>query len=503
MPPPDLIWAEIQRREAQEKLDAEATSSGATLAAFVRAAWHVLEPGTPYVHGWHIDVVCALLEAVTDGLTTRVLINIPPGTAKSLLVSVFWPAWEWGPKGMPHLRYFTTSYKETYVKRDSRRMRDLIQSDWYQARWPIKFLREGELSFENTSRGWREGVPFTSLTAGRGDRVILDDPHSTEQAESDLERGRALRIFRESVPSRVVDPQKSAIVVIMQRLHRNDLSGEIIDREFGYDHAMFPMEFEPDRRCVTRIPGVEDRRTQEGELLFPARFTRETVERDKIVMGSHAVAGQFQQRPTPRGGGLFKRHWFNFIPAAPTDCTWVRAWDLAATEGGSGAATAGVLMGRTRAGRFVIANCVQERGSANQVERLILATALLDAKDIGKSKVNISLPQDPGQSGKSQAQALVSMLAGFIVRATPESGDKITRAMPFSAQCEAGNVDVVDGLWVSAYLDELCEFPAAKIKDRVDASSRAFAELLGKKPSPTNVQIGGMHRSSPNIRPGM
>ncbi len=116
------------------------------------------------------------------------------------------------------LRYLTTSYKEDFVKRDARRMRDLVSSAWYRALWPhIVLSRSGEISFANTATGSREGMPFASLTAGRGDRVIIDDPHSTETAESEIERERTLRIFRESVTTRLNDPARSAIVVIMQR----------------------------------------------------------------------------------------------------------------------------------------------------------------------------------------------------------------------------------------------------------------------------------------------
>ncbi len=252
-----------------------------SLAAFVREAWHVLEPGSEYIHGWHIDAICAHLEAITDGRITRLLINVPPGTMKSLIVSVFWPAWEWGPRGLAWMRYLTTSYSESYVKRDSRRMRDLVQSDWYRSLWPeVSLVRSGEASFANSATGFREGVPFQSLTGGRGHRVLIDDPHSTETAESPAERQRTTRIFRESVPSRLVDPKTSAIVVIMQRLHEEDVSGQCIKLGLGYEHLMLPMEFEPERRCRTSI-GFEDPRTYENELLFPERFPREVVDRDK------------------------------------------------------------------------------------------------------------------------------------------------------------------------------------------------------------------------------
>ncbi len=418
-----------------------------SLAAFVREAWHVLEPGSEYIHGWHIDAICAHLEAITDGRITRLLINVPPGTMKSLIVSVFWPAWEWGPRGLAWMRYLTTSYSESYVKRDSRRMRDLVQSDWYRSLWPeVSLVRSGEASFANSATGFREGVPFQSLTGGRGHRVLIDDPHSTETAESPAERQRTTRIFRESVPSRLVDPKTSAIVVIMQRLHEEDVSGQCIKLGLGYEHLMLPMEFEPERRCRTSI-GFEDPRTYENELLFPERFPREVVDRDKRPMGSYAVAGQFQQRPVPREGGLFKREWFEgkFITAAPAATKWVRHWDLAAT-----------------------------------------------AEQDGK-EVEISLPQDPGQAGKVQARDFVAMLAGYVVKAEPETGDKVTRAEPFSAQCEAGNVYIVSGDWNADYIDELCLFPGGSFKDQVDASSGAFGRLLKGRSSTTTATVSGLY----------
>lgn len=449
----------------------------ARLSGFVREAWHVLEPGRRYVHGWHIDAICEHLEAISlgrflqMGLDNRLLINIPPGMMKSLLVSVFWPAWEWGPAGMPHLRYITTSYSEDLSKRDARRHRDLVSSEWYQALWPVKLVREGETSFANSVTGSRDALAFKSLTGGRADRVIIDDPHSTETVESDAERARTIRIFRESVTERVTDKEQSAIVVIMQRLHERDISGDILERRLPFQHIRLPMEFEPDQRCTTAI--FEDPRTAEGELLCPERVSREAVERDKLAMGSYAVAAQWQQRPAPRGGLMFKRAWFTTIKDMPPGIRWVRAWDLAATLAEGAAYTAGVKLGRDREGRFFVGHVVRERAEGAAVRALIRRIAEVDGRS-----VEISLPKDPGQAGKVQAQDFIGQLAGFQVYATPETGDKKTRAEPVAAQAEGGKFFVLEGPWNEAFFAELESFPTGKYADQVDALSRAFARLV-------------------------
>lgn len=472
-----LIRAEKARREAEAERervarDAEKIRAACrTLAGFVREAWPVLHPGTPYIHGWHIDAICAHLEAITDGRINRLLINVPPGTMKSLLVSVFWPAWEWTFR--PELQYLTTSYSEAYVKRDSRRMRDLVSSEWYQALWPLSLPRTAEISFENSRRGFREGKPFASLTGGRGDRVIIDDPHSTETAESEADRNTAIRVFRESVPTRLNDPERSAIIVIMQRLHEEDVSGQILKLGLGYEHLMLPMEFEPERRCRTSI-GFEDPRTEEGELLFPERFPRHVVERDKVPMGSYAVAGQFQQRPAPRSGGMFHRGDFEIVDAVPAGARRCRAWDFAATVPKAGKQpdwTVGLRMAYV-GGIFYVEDVRRDRWSPGDVEKNLRATASQDG-----TGVRIRIPEDPGAAGKADAATKVKLLAGYDVTVVRPTGDKATRAKPASAQAEAGNVKLVRGAWNEAFLDEVCSFPNGHHDDQVDAFADALNEL--------------------------
>lgn len=482
------IRAEIERRALVKQRAEQDHSLGAvrkrceTLAGFVREAWPILHAVMPYVHGWHVDFICQHLEAITYGKLlavgrdNRLLINIPPGMMKSLLLTVFWPAWEWGACGLPHMQYVATSFRLDNCKRDSRRMRRLVESEWYQSLWPMTLTKTSEAYLENETGGFRETIPFGSLTGKRADRILIDDPHSVDSADSENDRNKAIRDFRESVTSRLNDPVKTAIVLIMQRLHASDLSGVTIDLKLGYTHIRLPMEYEADNPCIT--PFGRDPRRIEGELLFPERSPRDVIERDRKAMTAYAVAGQWQQRPTPREGGLFKRHWFEgrFVKACPPGTKFVRHWDLAASKRKTAARTAGVKLGRAPDGRFYVAHVVATREEGNEVRKLIKATAEADTK-----AVEISLPQDPGQGGKTQAQDYVAQLAGYNVHARPErgDGDKFQRAEPFAAQCEAGNVYIVlSEQWNESYLDELCSFPSGALKDQVDATSGAFARLI-------------------------
>lgn len=479
MPTLAEIRAERSRRAAaieRDRLARNAESIRArcsTLAGFVREAWPILEPNAKLVWNWHLDAICDHLEAVSDGRITRLLINVPPGSSKSLICSVMWQAWEWAT-GRASLRYLTTAFNDVPVKRDTRKCRDLILSEWYRSLWPeITLTRTGETSFANSATGTREGVAFGSLTSQRGDRLIIDDPHSVETAESTAERQTTTRRFREGALNRLNDQERSAIVVVMQRLHADDVSGTILKMGMGFVHLCLPMEFEPERACRTSI-GFADPRTADGDLLDPVRFPREAVESLKTGMGSYAYAGQYQQRPTPREGGLFKRSWFEgkIIGAAPAGTRWVRHWDLAATAKSNSARTAGVKLGRAPDGSFIVGHVVKGQLEGPEVRKLIRATAEIDGK-----LVQISIPQDPGQAGKVQSRDMIAMLPGYRAHAEPETGDKTTRAEPFAAQCEAGNVYLVAGTWNDDYLDELCLFPGGSFKDQVDASSGAFGRL--------------------------
>ncbi len=479
--------AHLAEQERIAKSSAQIRKRCDSLAGFVREAWHILEPEAVYVHNWHIDAICEHLEAVTDGRINRLLINVPPGSSKSLIVSVLWPAWEWGPKGRCSLRYLTTAFNDGPVKRDTRKCRDLIISDWYQALWPaVKLKRAGETSFSNTDTGTREGVPFGSLTSQRGDRLIIDDPHSTETAESEADRVATTRKFREGAINRLNDQERSAIVVIMQRLHEQDVSGVIISLKMNYVHLMIPMEFDPARACETAI-GFKDPRTDEGELLDPERFPRKVVDQLESDMGSYGYSGQYQQTPTPRSGGMFQRGDFEVVDAVPARAGGrrVRAWDFAASKAKPGRQpdwTVGLRMLMV-GGVFYIEDVVRGRWSPAEVETKLKNTASQDGMP-----VTIRMPQDPGSAGKSDAETKVKMLAGYSAVVKTVTGEKATRAKPASAQAEVGNVKLVRAPWNEAFLDEVSAFPNATFDDQVDAFADALNELaLGSSYTLDNI----------------
>lgn len=468
----ELDWLNIERELCAR-----------SLAEFVRASWHVLEPGQPYIHGWHVDAICEHLEAVTAGEITRLLINIPPGTMKSTLTSVFWPAWEWGPKGLAHTRIIGASHEQGLATRDTLKMRRLVASDWFQERWPTTLMgdQNQKTYYENEHTGFRQACAVASMTGRRGDRVVWDDPHSVEAALSDAHRDTALRVFQETLPTRLNNPDRSAIIVVMQRLHESDVSGHILENDLGYEHLCLPMEYETwepgeDGKPVPKVKkptaiGFVDPRTEEGELLFPERFSREVVDRDKKVMGSAAVAGQFQQRPAPRGGGFFDWSKLQIVDAAPKMRAVIRYWDKAGTQDG-GAYTAGVKIGEGADGWFYVLDVVRGQWGAAERERTIRATADLDG-----GSVAIWIEQEPGSGGKESAEATIRNLAGYTIKSERPTGDKAARAEPFAVQVEAGNVRILRGAWNKDYIDELKSFPVGKYKDQVDASSGAFNKL--------------------------
>lgn len=459
-------------------IDVEREVCRRSLAAFAKEAWPVLEPATELKWGWALDAICSHLQAVTDGDINRLLMTVPPGMMKSLLTSVIWPAWEWGPRGMASNRFLSTSHKQDLAVRDNMKCRRLIQSDWYQERWPIELTSDqnAKTKFENSSTGFREAMAFTSMTGSRGDRVILDDPLSADDANSPAALLAAERTFLEALPTRV-NNSSSAIVVIMQRLHEKDTAGLIIGRRLPYTHLMLPMRFEPDRRCTTSI-GFSDPRAVEGELLFPDRFPEDQVEDLEKTLGSYASAGQLQQRPSPRGGGILRDEWWRYYTALPT-IKWRGVWaDTAMKAKESSDYSVFQCWGESDEGKAVLID--QIRGKWEAPELLAQARAFWAKHKAARGMGSLrSFRIEDKVSGTGLIQTLKR--EGIPVQGVQRVAgqDKVSRAMDVAPSIEAGQVLLPESApWLSDFLAETGAFPASAHDDQVDPMCDAVADIV-------------------------
>lgn len=458
-----------------------------SFAEFCKMAWPVLEPAAELKWGWCLDAICDHLQAVHDGQIKRLLMNVPPGCMKSLTTGVLFPAWEWGPGGRADLRFLTTAHKETLAIRDNMKCRRLIQSDWFQERWPVKLTgdQNAKSKFENTSTGFRESMSFTSLTGSRGDRVIIDDPLSVDDAFSEAALQAAEDTFLEAVPSRVNNAD-SAIIVIMQRLHERDTSGIILANDLGYTHLMLPMRFESHRRCVTSI-GFRDPRTRDGELLFPERFGELQVREMERTMGSYACAGQLQQRPVPRGGGLFKAEWIQHWSDASLPKTFdamVLSWDMTFKDAQTSDFVVGQVWGR-KAGCFYLLDQLRGRWDfVKTLEQFVAASQKWP-------RVTRKLVEDKA-NGSAIISALKRKVSG-IIPVTPKES-KEARASAVTTLWEARNVFLPPKdqyPWIEQdFIPELLSFPAGAHDDMVDSMTQALSDLNksgGLKMDKTNL----------------
>lgn len=481
----------------------------------------MLEPGQPYKHGWHIDALCEHAEAVLDGRILRFLGNVPPGTMKSMIFSVFLNAYAWGPKNLPHLRFLATSHNERNATRDNLKCRRLIESDWYQSMWGdrVKLTSDqnAKTKFENTATGFRESTPFSSMTGVRADIVVLDDPMSVDDAMSDQVRESINLTFKESLPTRLNNPDSSAIIVIMQRLHEEDTSGIILEGDFGYEHLCLPMRFDPDRRCETSI-GFADPRTEEGELLFPDRFPEWVVDRDETIMGPVATAGQMQQSPIPRGGSILKReYWqlwegekypeFEFILASA---------DTAYSKKEENDPSALVLLGVFREGahgypRVMLMwawakHCelhgqVLERNAGETKRaydiRSMPSWGLVEwiAYSCRRFKADKLLIENKA-SGKDVFNEMRRLYAndGWLVQLVDTNKDKISRAHAVEPSFAAGLVFAPEEDWAEKVISQCEVFPKGKRDDLVDALTQGMKFLRDQGLIAHNAELDAMDR---------
>jgi predicted phage terminase large subunit-like protein len=452
------------------------------LSPFIKFGWRYIDPAK-YVSNWHIDAISEHLEGVALGHITRLAIMMPPRHMKSLSVNVAFPAWVWAQKKRspltgPGVAFLSASYAQSLSVRDNVKGRRLIESPWYKRGWGERFRltsdQNTKIRFDNDQGGYRIASSVDGSSTGEGgDIVIIDDSISANNALSPTIRAGANEWFDNTMTTRLNDPKTGAYILVQQRLHEDDLIGHLLAQQRDdWTVLCLPARYEPDHPFVF----LKDPRTEPGQLLWPARMGEPEVKKLETALGSYGAAGQLQQRPAPREGGMFKRQWFEVVPAAPLGLEEVRAWDLAGTVpevGNEPDWTSGTKIGRDADGFFYVTDVQRFRNTPHVVEGAIKNTASQDGKTC-----RIRVPQDPGQAGKSQAGRLVRMLGGYAVRAVPPTGSKETRATPLAAQAEAGNVKILKADWNEAFFAELENFPFGKHDDQVDSTADAFNELF-------------------------
>ena len=409
----------------------------------------------------HHKALLKYLEDLDHGDFDRLMVLMPPGSAKSTYTSVIFPPWFLARH--PRSSIIACSHTFALASHFGSRVRELVTEHGDSLGCRLKNRRARHEFTLDTGGGYFAVGVHGAVTGRRADLILIDDPvRSYFEAESHSARERLWDWYRADLLTRL--KPKGRIIIIMTRWHRDDLVGKLLTRE-------------PSWKCL-KLPAlaeVEDPIGRaEGEALWPEWESVEDLERKKMLIGGTSWAALYQQQPVSSTGREFDISKMTVTDRAdPMQC--IRAWDLASTPANSGQKgdwTAGIKLGREASGRFVIMDVVRLKASAYQVEAEIARTARGDGRH-----VIIGLPQDPGQAAKRQVQYLTSDLVGYDVRSSTESGSKKTRARPLASQIEAGNVVMLRADWNTTLLDELEEFPNGDHDDQVDALSRAINEM--------------------------
>ncbi len=455
---------------------------------------------------WHIELLCDELQEMAERIANQeekkydLIVNIPPGTTKTAICSILFPAWCW--TRWHWMRIIALSYSASLALESAEYSRDIIRSDRFKAVYPELEIKEDKDTKSNfrvvkkvhlpgrASRILHGGNRFStsvggSLTGFHGHILIVDDPLNPEQAISETELRNANRWMTQTLTTRKVDKAKTPTVLIMQRLHENDPSGHLLSKKKEkVKHICLPGELDGFKEMVKPVELVD--KYVDG-LLDPIRLTRSSLKELEQDLGQYGYAGQVGQSPTRPTGGMFQTDMFNIVETMPPAVSIeriVRYWDKAGTaeqakttKDGGPAYTVGTKMAKIKGiNRFIVMDVKRGRWASNDRENIIRATAEADGRG-----VEVYHEQEPGSGGKESAEATTSNLAGFVVRADRPVGDKIYRADPYSVQVNDGNVSLLRAPWNETFVGEHKLFPLSRFKDQVDSAAGAFSKLVSKK----------------------
>jgi predicted phage terminase large subunit-like protein len=454
-----------------------------SLAEFVRQAWEVLEPNTPYLENWHHGLLVEALEAVANGELRKLIVNLPPRYGKSLLVSVSFPCWMW--LRAPAERFLFASYSKQLATKHSVDRRALIQSPWYAARWSgaVKLADDAnqKAEFSNTQRGHMIATSVGASAIGFGGNfLVCDDLINPEQANSDLERAAALDWFDRTFSTRLDDKKIGRQIIVEQRTHANDLTGHLLAERDWYRIALPAIA---ERKTIIVFPCSRTERVrEEGDILWPAREGPAELEAAKLRMGALGFSAQYQQAPTAPGGNLFKEEWlrqsYRTIPRA-FDGGIVLSLDTAYKTSSTSDFSAGVVVGHLKhpdgehAPGFYLLWAWQSRCEFPDLVKMTVSIA-------ERWSVNTTLVEDAA-SGPSLVQSLQRETSLAVMPVKVDS-DKVTRATAVTPLLESGRLFLPEtGPWIETLKTQLTSFPQGAHDDLVDALSQALNYLREQK----------------------
>lgn len=445
------------------------------LASFIGKAFGQITPGATYLPNWHIRAIAWHLQQVEAGQIKRLLITMPPRSLKSIAASVAFPAWILGRD--PTRKIVCVSYANELSVKHSNDCRAVMQSDWYQALFPqnrIRRLKNTEHEVHTVSNGYRFATTTGGTLTGRGGNlIIIDDPIKASDAASEITRARVKSWFDETLLSRLDNKTEDAIVLVMQRLHVDDLAGHVLEKG-GWVHLNLPAIAECEAKVVTG-PNRHYVR-QIGEVLHPAREPRFVLDELKIAMGSSTFSAQYQQAPVPPGGNMVRWEWFETydeLPPLGSNDKIVTSWDTASKATELADYTVGITF-QTSGERIFIRDVVRERLDYPSLVRRVLA-------ERERWKPTALLIEDKG-SGTSLIQDLRSKFVP-VIPILPE-GDKIVRMSAQSAKIEGGAVYLPKKAdWLSDFRAEILAFPHGQFDDQVDALSQGLRWITSRQRS--------------------
>jgi predicted phage terminase large subunit-like protein len=484
------ILASSPQALSQDQADAREM----TLAQFVRWAWPLLEPGTPLVWNWHIDAICAHVEALLLGTLGKqnLMVLVPPGFMKSTVVSVCAPAWRWIK--FPSWRAMFASGNERVSTRDSLKRRTLIDGRpfryTFSPQWTLAADSNQKTLFANTARGFMQALSSGQrVTGDRADDLFIDDPQDAATIQSEPERDAVARWYFEGYANRLSNMQTGHRCLIMQRLHSLDLAGLIQEREGPlWEIVTIPQTWSESRRTVTSL-GWSDPRKEEGALAFPARFPQHIVEAERVRLGRSAYAGQHQQEPFDAAGEIFRPDQIQLWPAGtpmPQFERRILSLDTAFSTKSTADYSVILELGEFDRGVMVI-SCLRARLEYPQLK--MAAVQLASAGGISAVLI------EDKASGQSLVQDM-SQSTRLPVLPVKVDSDKVSRAHVVVPSVEAGRIFApAEAHWLETFLSELAAFPKGQHDDIVDAFTQGVSHLLLKRVQPTRfVRLDFMSR---------